>query len=199
MYPKALKELMNSLEKLPGIGEKTAERLALHIVSNFSNEDTITLSDSLIKVKEEIRPCKISHILTDEEISPIIKDESRDQSIIMVLADSKDVYMMEKMETYKGSYHVLDGLIDFSRGVTDKELNIDTLIKRINEGNVKELIIATNATVEGELTASFLKNLFEDNENLTLTRLAYGLPVGSDLKYADVLTLIKAVENRRKF
>lgn len=199
MYPKALKELMNSLEKLPGIGEKTAERLALHIVSNFNLEDATNLSNAVLKVKNEIRPCKISHILTDEEISPIIKDETRDHKTIMVLADSKDVFMMEKMETYKGSYHVLDGLIDFSRGITDKDLNIDTLIKRVNENNIKELIVATNATVEGELTASFLKNLFEDNQNLTITRLAYGLPVGSDLKYADILTLIKAVENRRKF
>ena len=199
MYPKALKELMDSLEKLPGIGEKTAERLALYIVSDLSNEDSKLFSDAIMNVKENIRPCKISHILTDGEISPIILDESRDSKTIMVLADSKDVFMMEKMETYNGSYHVLDGLIDFSRGVTDKDLNIDSLIKRVNENKIEELIIATNATVEGELTASFLKMLFEENENIKITRLAYGLPVGSDLRYADILTLIKAVENRRKF
>lgn len=199
MYPKSLKTLMASLEKLPGIGEKTAERLALYIVSNLSSEDSSAFATSIVEAKAHIKPCRISHILTDEEVSPIIKDPNRDHQTIMVLADSKDVFMMEKMETYYGSYHVLGGLIDFSRGITDKELNIDTLIKRINENNINELIIATNATVEGELTAEYLKSLFSGKENLTLTRLAYGLPVGSDLRYADVLTLIKAVENRRKF
>jgi len=197
MYPKSLKALMASLEKLPGIGEKTAERLALHIISNFSNDDSVNLANAIIEAKQQIKPCKISHILTDEEISPIIKDENRDHSTIMVVADSKDVFMMEKMETYKGSYHVLGGLIDFSRGITDKDLNIDTLIKRIESNEIKELIIATNATVEGELTAEYLKSLFEGK--VISTRLAYGLPVGSDLRYADILTLIKAVENRRKF
>src|SRR5690554_8239127 len=153
MYPKALKALMASLEKLPGIGEKTAERLALYIVSNLSSEESNIFANAIIDAKTHIKPCKISHILTDEEISPIIKDENRDHSTIMVVADSKDVFMMEKMETYKGSYHVLGGLIDFSRGITDKDLNIDTLIKRIESNEIKELIIATNATVEGELTA----------------------------------------------
>lgn len=198
MYPVELKKLMKSLEKLPGIGEKTSERLALHIVSAFSNEDINDLRESLKLVKENIRPCKISHILTNEEISPIIKDETRDHETIMVLSDSKDVFMIEKTESYNGSYHVLDGLIDFSRGITDKDLNIDTLTKRIESGNIKELIIATNATVEGELTATFIKKLYED-KNINITRLAYGLPVGSDLRYADILTLVKAVENRRKF
>lgn len=198
MYPKALKDLMDSLEKLPSIGPKTAERLALFILSDLSNEDAESLSTSILEAINNVKPCKISHILTDEEISPIIKDQSRDHQTIMVVADSKDVFMMEKMETYNGSYHVLDGLIDFSRGITDKDLNVDSLIKRV-DSNIKELIIATNATVEGELTAQYLKELFKDNSNLTVTRLAYGLPVGSDLRYADVLTLIKAVENRRKY
>ncbi|HHT54944.1 MAG TPA: recombination protein RecR [Acholeplasma sp.] len=198
MYPKSLKALMASLEKLPGIGEKTAERLALYIISNLSSEDSLEFANRIIEAKQVIKPCPISHILTDEEVSPIIKDPNRDHKIIMVLADSKDVFMMEKMETYNGSYHVLGGLIDFSRGITDKELNIDTLVKRVNENEINELIIATNATVEGELTAEYLKSLFSDKE-ISLTRLAYGLPVGSDLRYADVLTLIKAVENRRKF
>ncbi|HKL95013.1 MAG TPA: recombination mediator RecR [Haploplasma sp.] len=198
MYPKALKDLMDSLEKLPSIGPKTAERLALFILSDLSLEDSLNLANSIIEAKETIKPCLTSHILTDQTYSPIITDESRDHATIMVLADSKDVFMMEKMETYYGSYHVLGGLIDFSRGITDKELNIDSLLSRV-DSNVKELIIATNATVEGELTAQYLKQLFIDNDDLKVTRLAYGLPVGSDLRYADVLTLIKAVENRRKY
>lgn len=197
MYPKALKDLVVNLEKLPGIGEKTAERLALHILSELTYEDALLMADSIMIAKKTIKPCKISFVLTDQEISPIVTDETRDQKTIMVVADSKDVFMMEKMGTYNGQYHVLGGLIDFSRGITDKELNIDSLIKRLNN-DVSEMIVATNATVEGELTAQYLKSLFE-NKDLKLTRLAYGLPVGSDLKYADILTLIKAVENRQKY
>lgn len=197
MYPKALKDLMDNLEKLPSIGPKTAERLALYILSDLRYEDAILMSNSIKDAIDTVKPCKISHILTDQEVSPIILDESRDHNTIMILADSKDVFMMEKMETYHGSYHVLGGLIDFSRGITDKDLNIDSLLNRINN-NINEIIIATNATVEGELTAQYIKELLKE-KNLQVTRLAYGLPVGSDLRYADILTLIKAVENRRKY
>ena len=197
MYPNALKNLMINLERLPGVGEKTAERLALFIVTELSNEEAKDMAESILNAKEKIKPCKISHVLTDTEISNIVLDENRDKNTIMVVADSKDVFMMEKMETYKGQYHVLGGLIDFSRGITDKELNIESLLNRVNE-NTKEIILATNATVEGELTAQYIKTLFED-KNIAITRLAYGLPVGSDLRYADILTLIKAVENRQKY
>lgn len=198
MYPEPLKNLIEYLEKLPGIGEKTAERLALYIVSDLDINDAKDFANSIIAAKENIKPCPVSFVLTDEEVSPLINDNSRDNSTVMILSDSKDVFQMEKMDTYKGQYHVLGGLIDFSRGITDKDLNIDSLIKRIENNNFKEMIIATNATVEGELTAEYLKSLFSKND-LNITRLAYGIPVGSDLKYADILTLIKAVENRRKF
>lgn len=197
MYPKALKDLMDSLEKLPGIGEKTAERLALYILSDLSSEDATKMAEDILSAIKEIKPCKVSFVLTDEEVSSIVKDVNRDHDTIMVVSDSKDVFMMEKMGTYMGQYHVLGGLIDFSRGITDKELNIDSLLLRLTN-NVKELIVATNATVEGELTAQFIKSLLEEKD-IKITRLAYGLPVGSDLKYADVLTLIKAVENRQKY
>lgn len=197
MYPKALKDLMQDLQKLPSVGEKTAERLALYILSDFTTEDATKLSENILTAINTIKPCPVSFVLTDKEVSPIVLDQSRDHSTIMILADSKDVFMMEKMETYHGQYHVLGGLIDFSRGVTDKDLNIDSLISRV-DSNIKELIIATNATLEGELTAQYIKTLFEDKEVKT-TRLAYGLPVGSDLRYADILTLIKAVENRQKY
>ena len=198
MYPKALKSLMDSLEMLPGVGEKTAERLALFIVSELDEEQVGEFSNNLINVKEAIKPCPISFVLTDEEISPIITDELRNKDQLMIVSDSKDVFTLEKMETFKGQYHVLGGLIDFSRGITDKDLNINSLLKRIKENKFSEVIVATNATVEGELTANYLKSLLSDLDILT-TRLAYGIPVGSDLKYADVLTLIKAVENRRKY
>lgn len=196
MYPDILKKVIEDFQKLPGIGEKTAERLALFVATNLEHEDVLNFSEDLIKLKKELRACKVSHVLTDQEISPIIMDPTREQDVLMVVSDSKDVFMMEKMGTYRGQYHVLGGLIDFSKGVTDKDLTIDSLSLRIK--NFKEMIIATNSTVEGEMTAKFLKQLYQ-SEPITITRLAYGLPVGTDLKYADMLTLSKAVENRKPF
>ncbi|QWB96085.1 recombination mediator RecR [Mycoplasmatota bacterium] len=196
MYPKSLKLVIEDLQKLPGIGEKTAERLALHMISELDDASVIDFSDHLRKLKEEITTCKKCHMLTDHEVCDICQDHTRDQQTLMVVADAKDVFVMEKMATYHGLYHVLGGLIDFSRGITDKDLNIDTLEERMK--NMKELIIATNGTVEGEMTAKFLKQLFTQ-DGLEITRLASGLPVGADLKYADELTLAKAVQNRLKY
>lgn len=198
MYPETLKSLINGFKLLPGIGEKTAERLALFVVSELSDSEVLSLSKSLINAKEQIKPCPISFVLTDKDVSPLLSDENRNHDVLMVVSDSKDVFTLEKMNTFYGQYHVLGGLIDFSKGITDKDLNIDELVKRIEDGNFSEIIVATNATVEGELTANYLKTLFKD-EDLLVTRLAYGIPVGSDLKYADVQTLAKAVENRRKY
>jgi recombination protein RecR len=166
------------------------------MVSELDDESVIDFSNHLQKLKNEITTCKKCHMLTDHEICDICQDQTRDQQTLMVVADAKDVFVMEKMATYHGLYHVLGGLIDFSRGITDKDLNIDTLEERIK--NAKELIIATNGTVEGEMTAKYLKHLFT-REGLDITRLASGLPVGADLKYADELTLAKAVQNRMKY
>lgn len=198
MYPETLKSLIASFKLLPGIGEKTAERLALYVVSELADNEVRDFANNLVNAKEQIKPCPISFVLTDQAISPLINDANRNHDTLMVVSDSKDVFTLEKMATFFGQYHVLGGLIDFSKGITDKDLHIDELIKRINENNFKEVIVATNATVEGELTANYLKTLLDDKD-LLVTRLAYGIPVGSDLKYADVHTLIKAVENRRKY
>jgi len=196
MYPKIIKKLIEDFQKLPGIGEKTAERLALFLVTHGQQEDLITFSENLKHLKQNIKECSICHMITDHDLCEICSDIYRDVSTIMVVSDIKDVIMMEKTRTYHGVYHVLGGLIDFSRGITHESLNLDRLVERIKEA--KELIIATNGTVEGEMTAKFLKQYLKD-DRLLITRLAYGLPVGADLKYADELTLIKAVENRLKF
>ena len=124
MYPDILKKVIEDFQKLPGIGEKTAERLALFVATNLEHEDVLNFSEDLIKLKKELRACKVSHVLTDQEISPIIMDPTREQDVLMVVSDSKDVFMMEKMGTYRGQYHVLGGLIDFSKGVTDKDLRL---------------------------------------------------------------------------
>ncbi len=196
MYPAILKKIIDDFQKLPGIGEKTAERLALHLISNFDDDAILSFSDHLKRLKEEIKYCSVCHMITDHDVCDICANKERDHKTLMVVADAKDVFVMEKMRTYHGVYHVLGGLVDFSRGITDKDLNIDTLADRIK--SVSEMIIATNGTVEGEMTAKYLKSLFE-SENLSITRLASGLPVGAELKYADELTLSKAVENRRKY
>lgn len=196
MYPTILKKIIEDFERLPGIGEKTAERLALYLVTQMDNEDIISFSDHLKRLKEEIKYCSVCHMITDHDICEICSDPSRDHETLMVVADAKDVFIFSMMKTYHGVYHVLGGLVDFSRGVTDKDLNVDTLDQRIK--SVKEMIIATNGTVEGEMTAKYLKSLFND-QNVSITRLASGLPVGAELKYADELTLSKAVENRQKY
>ncbi len=196
MYPTILKKIIEDFQRLPGIGEKTAERLALHLITQMDNEDIISFSDHLKRLKEEIKYCSVCHMITDHDVCEICSDPNRDHETLMVVADAKDVFIMEKMKTYHGVYHVLGGLVDFSRGITDKDLNIDTLDKRMK--SIKEMIIATNGTVEGEMTAKYLKSLFLD-QNVAITRLASGLPVGAELKYADELTLSKAVENRQKY
>ncbi len=196
MYPSILKKIIEDFQKLPGIGEKTAERLALHLISHMESDDILSFSDHLRRVKDEIKTCPICHMITDQDLCDICQDKDRDRDTLMVVADPKDVFVMERMKTYHGLYHVLGGLIDFSRGKTDKDLSIDALSIRLK--NVKEMIIATSGTVEGEMTAKYLKQLFDQSE-LKVTRLAYGLPVGADLKYADELTLSKAVENRQKY
>lgn len=196
MIPNILKKIMEDFQNLPGIGEKTAERLALFLISDMSHEQIDTFSEHLKRLKYEIKTCPVCHMLTDNDICDVCSSKDRDQTTIMVVADAKDVFILEKMKSYQGAYHVLGGLIDFSRGKTDKDLNIDTLSNRIK--HTKEMIIATNGTVEGEMTAKFLKSLYED-QGIMITRLASGLPVGADLKYADELTLGKAVENRMKY
>lgn len=196
MYPKILRQIIEDLEKLPGIGEKTAERLALHLATTTEDEDILSFSSHLASLKSEIKSCNVCHMITDHDMCEICSNPLRDHDQIMVVSDAKDVFALEKMKSYTGVYHVLGGLIDFSRGITDKELNIESLEHRIKD--IKEMIIATNGTVEGEMTAKYLKSLFS-SPDLNITRLAYGLPVGADLKYADELTLAKAVENRKPY
>jgi recombination protein RecR len=195
MYPKSLNQLIEDFNKLPGIGLKTAERLALFVVTQMNTEHVRTFSKHLDEALDTLVSCKDCHMLSDEPLCSICKDTSRDKTI-MVVADVKDVISLEQMKTYHGYYHVLGGVIDFSRGITDTSLNIDTLKARLKD--YQELIIATNSTVEGELTAQYIKALFSE-EKIELSRLAYGLPVGTDFKYADAKTLAIAVENRKKF
>ncbi len=196
-YPKTLNDLIESFAKLPSIGKKTAERLALHIYSNFSLEDTQNFANSLISVKTNLKKCEICGNLSIEDKCEICLDEQRDKSVIMVVENIKDLIVLEKLGAFNGVYHVLNGAINFAAGVGIEDLEIDSLIKRC-DCNIKEIIIACNATLEGETTSRYIKALLEDKD-ITISRIAHGLPVGGDITFADEMTVLKSLEGRRKY
>ena len=191
MYPNKLEQLINILEKLPGVGNKTAQRYAFNIMDN--DEEQI---DAFIDALSEIKRCKVCGFLSDEDQCLFCKDNTRNRNTIMVVAYPQDVVAIEKTGSYKGMYHVLNGLISSSKGVYPQDINIESLLNRIND-NLKEVIIATSPTMDGEMTALYLDKVLKE-KNILVTRLAHGLPMGSSLDYADDLTLIKALDNRRK-
>ena len=193
---KALVRLQESLAKLPSIGKKSAERMAFAMLE-MEDEDLNEFADAIKELKTKIHLCPICGNITEDDECYICKDESRDRETILVVSSPKDVRAFENAEGYHGLYHVLGGTISISKGKGIEDLNIASLIKRVEEGNIKEIIIATNPTVDGETTALYLAKLLE-NKGANVTRLAYGLPMGGNLDYADALTLAKAIEGRRK-
>lgn len=194
MYPKIFEDLINELEKLPGVGNKTATRYAFSLLKN-NQESNNELVNALANLKN-IKNCRTCGFLSDEEECSFCKDSSRDKSQIMVVAYPQDVIAVEKTGSYNGSYHVLNGLISSSKGIYPDEINIESLINRINE-YTKEVIIATSPTLDGEMTALYLDKVLK-NKDISVTRLAHGLPMGSSIDYADDLTIIKALDNRTK-
>lgn len=195
-YPEPISRLMESYMRLPGIGEKTAARLAFYTV-NMQEEDVSSFAKSLISVKRDLQYCSVCGNLTEQDPCEICSDKNRDQSIILVVEHAKDVISMEKMQEYRGLYHVLHGVLSPIEGTGPEDINIPQLIKRLQNEEVKEVIIATNATAEGEATAMYLSRLIKP-AGIKVSRLAHGLSVGSDIEYADEITLLKAVEGRRE-
>jgi len=190
-YPKAFNNLKEAFKQLPGIGEKTAIRLALFVYNEKDNNLIKSLSSSLVELKEKLKTCPICNAMMEDKC-PFCSDDSRDQTTIMVVESIKDLFIIDKTD-YNGLYHVLGGLIDISRGIEPEDIAITKLLKRTN--NIKEIIIALDGTLNGELTASYLKELLKGTKIKT-TRIGYGIPVGSDLSYADEKTLKKALDNR---
>ncbi|NLY87484.1 MAG: recombination protein RecR [Clostridiales bacterium] len=196
-YPRSLNRLIHELSKLPGIGGKTAQRLAFHILS-LSNNEALSLAEAITKAKENLRYCPICGNLTDHEICTICSDSSRDKSIICVVENPQDVMAMERIREYNGLYHVLHGAISPAEGIGPNEINLKSLITRLQGGDdVKEIIIATNPNIEGEATAMYISRLIKP-AGIRVTRIAHGIPVGGDLEYADEVTLLKAMEGRRE-
>lgn len=196
LYPEPISKLMDSYMKLPGIGEKTASRLAFYTV-NMREEDVTNFAKALISVQRDLTYCSICGNMTEDDPCVICSDETRDKSTILVVEQAKDVLSMERMSEYKGVYHVLHGILSPIEGTGPEDINISELIKRLQTDEVKEVIIATNATAEGEATAMYLSKLIKPS-GIKVTRLAHGLSVGSDIEYADEVTLLKAVEGRRE-
>ncbi|MEF9920382.1 MAG: recombination mediator RecR [Erysipelotrichaceae bacterium] len=193
MYPKKFEALIESFQHLPGVGLKTAERYAFEVLA-WDKDDIQQFSKSLEDMVDGIHYCSLCGNLSEENLCDICGDEMRDHTMICVVQYPKDVIAMEKTREYHGVYHVLGGVINTAKGILPDDINIDSLINRIDE-NTKEVIIATNPTVEGETTALYLSKLLE-NKNIKITRIAHGLPMGGHIDYADELTLIKALEGR---
>ena len=195
-YPQTFENLINGLKKLPGVGAKSAERMAYQIL-NMDDEDIANLANSLLDSKAKLTRCKKCGCMSEGELCEICKDETRDNKTLCIVQSTKDVYALEKVKNFNGVYHVLNGVISPSMGISPNDLRLNELINRIEQDEIKEVILATNPNIEGETTALYIAKLLE-GKDVEVTRLAYGLPVGASLDYADEFTLIKAMQGRRK-
>jgi recombination protein RecR len=197
-YPTSLENLIECFSKLPSVGKKTAERYALYTFFHMDEVDITDFSNALLSIKKDIHICPSCGNMTENDLCSICLDESRNHRQVLVVETIKDLITFEKVNEFKGVYHVLNGAISFSKGIGIDDLNIKSLTEKVNNKEIDELILATNATIEGETTARYLFELYRD-KGIKITRIAHGLPVGSDLSYADEMTILKAFEGRREY
>ena len=195
-FPAALQNLADQFARLPGVGSKTAQRLAFHVLS-LPDGEAENFANAILEAKKQVHTCPVCQNLTDRELCPICDDDSRDHSVVCVVADPKDVIAMERSREYRGVYHVLHGVISPLNHVTQDDIRIRELLKRVSQGEIKEVIMATNPDTEGEATAMYISRLLRPME-VKVTRLAYGMSVGSQLEYADEVTLTRALEGRQE-
>ena len=195
-FPAALQDLADHFARLPGIGGKTAQRLAFHVLE-LPVDEAQSFADAIMEAKRAVHTCPCSQNITDRELCPICGDDSRDHGQICVVAEPKDVIAMERSREFRGVYHVLHGVISPLNHVTQDDIRVRELLQRVGKGNVKEVIMATNPDTEGEATAMYITRLLRPME-VKVTRLAYGVPVGSQLEYADEVTLSRALEGRQE-
>lgn len=193
-YPPSLVNLIKQLSKLPGIGEKTAERLALHILRG-SVKDAQALAESISEAKETVRLCSVCYGLADSDPCHICRDATRDQDVVCVVEQGTDMVALEKSGAFKGRYHVLQGCLSPMNGVGPDNLRIRELVERLKKEKIKEVVVATGTSVEGESTANYLRQILEGS-GVKITRIASGVPIGGDLKYTDALTLKRALDSR---
>ena len=196
MYPESIRVLIESFKYLPGIGEKTAERLAFSVL-DLENDQVEMFSNSLIDVVEKVHKCKKCNTLTDEDYCIICNDQTRDSKVLCVVEDTKSVFLFEKIGMFNGKYHVLDGLISPLDGVNPEDIGLNLLLDRIHEEKFNEIIFAFKPSIEGETTALYIKKILE-GMNIKITRLASGVPIGADMEYVDSLTLERALNDRKE-
>lgn len=201
IYPDEFQNLMDSFKQMPGIGDKSAERF-VYAIDQLDYDKVETFSKNLLDFKNNIRKCEICGHLTNHERCSICDDETRDKSTICVVEDSKSVFMFEKTGQFKGVYHVLGGLISPIDEINPDDINLYSLVNNRVNGDIKEIIIALNPSVEGEMTSLYIQKLLEDKNsnssgNVKLSRLSYGIPVGADIEYMDPLTIIRAIDDRK--
>ncbi|AUG56112.1 recombination mediator RecR [Acetivibrio saccincola] len=195
-YAAPIARLIEEFEKLPGIGHKTAQRLAFYVL-NSPKEKAEKLANAIVDAKAKIKYCRVCGNLTDLDLCAVCNSQKRDASLICVVEDPRDVVAMERIKEFKGLYHVLHGVISPMDGVGPEDIRIKELLERIQDGSVKEVIVATNPNIEGEATAMYISKLLKPL-GIKITRIAHGIPVGGDLEYADEVTLSKALEGRRE-
>ena len=195
MYPKCIRNVIDCFKNLPGIGEKTAERLAFSLIG-FSKENLTSFSAAITDIRDKITTCEICGNIADSNICNICSDKERNSNIIFVVEKAKDISLVEKINIYNGKYHVLGGLISPLDGIGPDDININKLIDRIDKESVHEIIMALKPSIEGETTMQYIKKILE-NKNVRVTRIATGIPMGTDIEYIDAMTLEFALEGRK--
>ena len=195
MYLECVRKLIDSLKKLPGVGEKSAERMAFSIM-NFSSDSLLDFSQSLIDINEKLKKCPICNNITDRDICYICSDESRNNNTIFVVEKPKDIVLFEKIGNYNGRYHVLGGLISPLEGIGPEDINLSGLIDRVKNSSVEEVIIVLKPSIEGETTTQYIKKILE-NYNVKVSKIATGIPIGTEIEYIDTMTLEMAFEERK--
>jgi len=197
MYPECFKNLIDCLKSLPGIGEKTAERLAFSMI-NFEKDKLTFFSNSLLEIRDNIKRCSICNNITDKDVCSICSCDDRRDDIVFVVEKVKDVSLFEKINVYKGVYHVLDGLISPLDGINPDDINLKSLLERIDEGVIKEVILALKPSIEGETTMQYIRRIL-DKKGVKITKIATGIPIGTDMEYIDAMTLEMSLEERKEF
>ena len=196
IYPELLQKLINFYKKLPGVGEKSAERMALATIE-MNEKDVDNFSNDIINAKQGLKNCSICGHLSENDICDICSNPNRNKNLICVIEDYKSVFSFEKVGNYKGVYHVLNGLISPMDDIGPEDINLSSLVKRVESLENPELILALKSSIEGETTTLYIKKIFE-NKNVTISRLSYGIPKGAEIDYLDIITLDKALEDRKK-
>lgn len=195
MYPNSIKNIIDCFKDLPGIGEKTAERLAFSLI-NFDKNKLTSFSDAIISVRDKLTYCEMCGNITEDKICTICSDKGRNDKLIFVVEKAKDIALFEKINIYNGKYHVLGGLISPLEGIGPDDININKLVSRVEKNGIEEIILALKPSIEGETTMQYIKKILE-NKNVKITRIATGIPMGTDIEYIDTMTLEFALEERK--